>query len=66
MKVKTGQKLTERGKGQAQRLLDGLYRQRGELGDIANDLISRLKAAGIMLPSRGLRNQSLSTRAKKN
>lgn len=62
MKGKTGQNLTVRPTGQAQRLLDGLYHQRGELGDIANDLISRFKAAGIKLSGR---HQDLRNRANK-
>jgi hypothetical protein len=32
---------------QAQRLLDELYRQRTELGEIAAELISLLEAAGV-------------------
>lgn len=64
MTGKTGQKPAGRGTGQAQRLLDGLYRQRGELGDIAHDLISRLKAAGIKPPGHDLRNPNLRTRTK--
>lgn len=35
---------------QAQRLLEALYRQRSELGDIANELISLLQAAGVSIP----------------
>ncbi len=66
MKGKTGHRAAGQGTGQAQRLLDGLYRQRGELGDIANDLISRLKTAGIKLSGRGLRGQDLRNRSKKD
>ena len=32
-------------------LLEALYRQRTELGDIANDLISLLQAAGVSIPN---------------
>lgn len=35
---------------QAQRLLEELYRQRAELGEIANELISLLQAAGVSVP----------------
>ena len=35
------------GVDQAQRLLDELYHQRTELGEIATELISLLKAAGV-------------------
>jgi len=35
---------------QAQRLLEALYRQRSELGDIATELISLLQAAGVSIP----------------
>jgi len=34
----------------ARQLLEALYRQRTELGDIANDLISLLQAAGVSVP----------------
>jgi len=34
----------------ARQLLEALYRQRTELGDIANDLISLLQAAGVSIP----------------
>lgn len=35
---------------QAQRLLEALYRQRTELGEIATELISLLQAAGVSIP----------------
>lgn len=40
----------ETGATQAQRLLEELYRQRTELGEIANELISLLQAAGVSIP----------------
>jgi hypothetical protein len=38
------------GPNQAQRLLEELYRQRAELGEIAAELISLLQAAGVSVP----------------
>jgi hypothetical protein len=35
---------------EAQRLLEALYGQRAELGDIANELIVLLQAAGVSIP----------------
>ncbi len=43
---------------QAQRLLDELYRQRTELGEIAAELISLLEAAGVSTTD-GLDNHSV-------
>jgi len=37
----------------AQQLLEALYEQRTELGEIANDLISLLQAAGVGFPDGG-------------
>jgi len=42
-----GGKTDSAGLNQAQRLLDELYRQRTELGEIAAELISLLEAAGV-------------------
>jgi len=42
-----GVKSVNDGHEQAQRLLEELYRQRTELGEIATELISLLKAAGV-------------------
>ena len=35
---------------QLQRLLEALYRQRAELGEVAAELISLLEAAGVSIP----------------
>lgn len=35
---------------QLQRLLEALYGQRAELGDVAAELISLLEAAGVSIP----------------
>lgn len=43
----TNDREAEHGRLQAQRLLEELYRQRTELGEIAGELISLLQAAGI-------------------
>jgi len=41
---------SDRDANQAQRLLEALYRQRTELGEIATELISLLQAAGVSIP----------------
>jgi hypothetical protein len=40
----------DRDANQVQRLLEALYRQRTELGEIATELISLLQAAGVSIP----------------
>jgi len=40
----------DRDANQAQLLLEALYRQRSELGEIATELISLLQAAGVSIP----------------
>lgn len=40
----------DRDANQAQRLLEALYRERLELGEIATELISLLQAAGVSIP----------------
>ncbi|MDH4133733.1 MAG: hypothetical protein OEV31_03005 [Gammaproteobacteria bacterium] len=52
MNDNTGSAPARRTASPTQRLLDGLYRQRGELGDVANDLIARFRAAGIRIARR--------------
>ena len=41
---------SDRDANQARRLLEALYRQRTELGEIATELISLLQAAGVSIP----------------
>jgi hypothetical protein len=51
MKSDVGPEQTnDRDANQAQRLLEALYRQRVELGEIAIELISLLQAAGVSIP----------------
>lgn len=44
------EQLNDTDASQAQRLLEELYRQRTELGEIATELISLLQAAGVSIP----------------
>jgi type II secretory pathway component PulM len=47
MSSDTGSSRRDHELSQAQRLLEELYRQRAELGEIATELISLLEAAGV-------------------
>jgi hypothetical protein len=40
---------------QAQRLLEGLYEQRNELGEVADELVELLLDAGVPLPDHLIR-----------
>lgn len=53
-----GAKLNNEDLDSAKRLLDELYRQRTELGEIATELISLLQAAGVSTTD-GLDNRNV-------